>query len=211
MERAAAYCKGYAPAYYFDFMADTAIANGADVGTFSAGVTLTSGTKALSSAGHTISSTANVLVMPVTITFPFTVVVELIRTVDTGAAERVFQFDDNASAAEAAFMTINATDVYRPMHNTAGVLDGDVATGVTPVLGGPANKLAIRYEANNMRCFADNATAGSDVAVAMGVNPTHLRIGANVSNLTPFTGIIQRMAVISGAVGNTDLQALSRQ
>jgi hypothetical protein len=210
MEIAKSYCKGYTPAYYFDFMEDTAIVGGADVGTFSSDVTLTSGTKNLSAAGHTIASVANVLVVPVTIAFPFTVVVELIRTVDSGAAERAFQFHDNVSAAEAAFLTINVTDVYRAQKNVAGVLTGDCATGVTPVLGGPANKFAIRYEANNMRCYSHGATAGSDTSVAMGVNPTHLRIGSNVGGTALFTGIIQRFAVISGGVINNDLLALSK-
>ena len=204
---ATAYLKGTQPTYWFDFINNRALMNGVDVGTISAGVTLTSGTLALSAAGHTISSTANVLVLPVTLPYPFTVFAELVRTADSGFNERYVQLDDGTDA-ERAMIFVSAADAWRAQHYTASVSDFNGASGVTATLSSTF-KTAARFQVNNMNVSVSGNIIADDTVCATNVNPTTLRIGAGVGNGEPATGIIRKLALITGGQANATLQSMA--
>lgn len=205
--QATAYLGGVAPTYWFDFVANRALINGADVGTISAGVTLTSGTLALSTAGHTISSVANVLVLPVTLPYPFTIFAELVRTADAGANERFVQLDDGTDA-ERAMIFVSAVDVWRAQHYTASVSDFNGGSGVTATLSATF-KTAARFQVNNMNVSVGGNIIADDTVCATNVNPITLRIGAGVGNGEPATGIIRKIALIAGGQTNAVLQTMT--
>lgn len=124
---------GLTPTHYFDFMNDRAIYEGADVGTFS-GITLTSGTRQLSSDGHLVSSAANVLVLPiVSIVFPCTVMVEVVRTVDTGLDQDVMSINAASANEQARFRLVGSTDVYRLQIWSGGVQTASIQASATSV------------------------------------------------------------------------------
>lgn len=206
MQKATAELDGVAPSYWFDFIADTAIINGVDVGTISAGVTLTSGTLALSSAGHTITSTANILILPVTLVYPFTIMLEFSRELDTGASEVPLQLDDGTTS-ERAYVQITNTDALRFGHESTAGLDANIGTGKTVALS-EVVRFAGRCASNDFRIYVGGVASGSDTTVATNVNPTTLRIGSSVATASWFRGVYRKLAIINGAQSNAALQAM---
>jgi len=198
---------GLIPTYWLDFQANKACIDGKDVGAI-ADVPGISGTLSLGTTGHVIASTANVLVMPVTLPYPFTALVKCIRSTDSGFNERVAQLDDGTEA-ERANLYVSSTDVWRAQHFTASVSDYNGPSGITATVGASA-KIASRFQLNNMN-LAVNAvrTAADDTACAVNVNPTTLRIGAGVANVEPWFGTVQFLALIKGVHSNAQLQTLT--
>lgn len=199
--------KGVSPTYYLDFLANRAIIAGSDVGKISTNVTFTSGTLNLSDAGHTIASTANVLVLPVTISYPITVYCELVRSVDTGGIERYYQMDDGTEGNRAV-LTVSAVDAFRPQHFSASVNDMNIGTGVTAALS-TIYKTATRYQSGSGNGSFNGSIATDVATIATATNPTTLRLGAGVLNVEPSTSIIRKIALIAGAQTNAQLQALT--
>lgn len=208
LQAATAYLGGNAPSYWLDMTNNRALMNSVDVGTVSSGVTVTSGTLALSAAGHTVSSTSNVLVIPVSVVPPFVLFVEAIRTADSGLSERFVQMDDGTEIERAVFLVSNV-DTWRLQHVTAGTTDFNLGTAVTAVLG-TTYKAAARFQVNSMNGSVNGSIGTTDTVCATNVTMTALRIGAGVANTEPATGaIIRKVGIIPVGSTNAQLQAMT--
>jgi hypothetical protein len=206
-QQAATELRGPIPNYWFDFTRDRAIFNNVDVDTITAGVTLTSGTLALSSNGHAISSAANVLDIPITLAHPFTYYIEFVRTVDSGANARVITIDDGTTA-EYTTVYISSTDAIRVEKYTASVIQLSYGSGITDTLN-TIHKAAVRIESNNSQYSVNGTTPSADTSVTIGANPTRLLIGNSPAATALFTGYIRKVGIFTSSLTASQIQKMT--
>jgi len=193
------YMGGSTPTHWLDFMNNRAVMAGVDVGAIAsiAGIT---GTLNLSDAGHTVASAANGLIIPLTaVAYPLSFFIEFVRTVDTGAIERVARVDDGTTNNKSEWF-INAVDSLRWSIDAAAVNQANMATGL--ITTGSVFQGAGRVNTNSAQsCKSPNGAIGGaeDTVVTLPANPTRLVIGVDSAGAWTFSGVIRRIALFNGS------------
>jgi hypothetical protein len=203
---------GLTPLYYLDFMNDIAYANGTDLGGI-ANIPSLTGTTALSSAGHTVSSASNALMFPLTgVTYPLTLVVEFIRGTDSGGDEYL-AIVTNGTVNEWAGFDITPGDQNRAYAFAGGAQQASVTASGTSIIGARVRS-AMRVNTNSVQaCRTQNGGATTlgteDTLVTLPANPTKALLGIQANEVTStYRGTIREFIILSGAQDNTTLQTL---
>lgn len=202
---------GNQPTHWIDFINDRALIAGVDVGTVSQIPSIT-GTLALSASGHLVSGASNGLSIPLTgVTYPLTVMVELVRNTDTGAGEILFSLD-SGSADDNINIRFNADDSLRLITRRATANQSSIIaiSGVTAPSG--VLRIAGRVSTNDVQAAGSPlGTLGTqDTSATNPPSPTHMRVGTDFAALHTFTGYIRKIAILNSALADANLQACVR-
>ena len=205
--RAIRACGGSLPDYYFDFVNNRALIAGRDIGPISNTPSLT-GTLDLTPSGHLVDGADNGLIIPLTgVTYPLTMLLECVRTTDSGGTENVVRLDDGDATDRVGFNVTN-TDILRWTVTTASVSQANIDASGTLVLG-QVNRAVGCTNTNRAQAARTNGTLGTeDTAVTLPANPTRLVIGVDSAGAHTFTGYIRELAIVSN-ITSTDGQLVA--
>lgn len=197
---------GVAPTIYLNFMTNRALWMGSDIGPISAIPSL-SGTPQLSASGNLVDGSGGTLQIPLSgIAYPLSLIIEAVRTVDTGGVEDVVGINDGATTNQTVYQ-INAGDQYRFNVNSGGV--GQAAIGGGSVALEEIRRIAGRVATNSAQAArTPTANLGTeDTTVTLPANPTQMSIGLSPTSVRTFTGYIRMIAIVASAMSDAELQA----
>lgn len=139
--------------------------------------------------------------------YPVTLFAEIIRLVDTGAIERAFTLSDGTNLNRFMLQT-DTGDKGSAATVGGGTADGNSSTTNSVSLN-VVSKLAARANTNDLR-VALNATLGNaDTSVTKPATPSLLTFGAVVTGGTELQGYLRRVAIITRALSDAELQAIT--
>jgi hypothetical protein len=139
------------------------------------------------------------------VTYPIQLFAEFERVVDTGGAEGIFQVDAG-SGANRALHYVSAADACRMIVDATTTQANTSVSGATV---GTTIKVAGRVASNDVQAAKNGTLATQDTLVTLPTTPTDMRVGAENGNTNFCFGYIRRVAVVSSAVSDAQLQSMT--
>jgi hypothetical protein len=150
---------------------------------------------------------ADVLTYTAGVSYPLSLWAEFERVGDTGGNERVLSLDSGANT-DRAEVAVSSADLAR--YDVVASSASQMSTTIAGALAlNTTYKTALRVQTNDSRGALGGTLSTQDTSVTLPASPSVIRVGHLISPTDFVFGHIRRVAVVSSAVSDANLQVMT--